>query len=51
MIEEPNRNPEMGEQMEDGGFEMVGIALERIPAFMAERSREYMEIARHSLLK
>jgi hypothetical protein len=32
--------------MADGGFELVDISVEKMPAFMAERTKVYTEVAR-----
>jgi tripartite-type tricarboxylate transporter receptor subunit TctC len=41
-----NKDPELRRKMVEGGFEVTDIALEAIPAFMAERSKDYLESAR-----
>ena len=52
MIDAINKDPEMRKQMIDGGFEPVDISMDRIPAFMQERSKEYVDMARRmGLLK
>jgi len=52
MIETLNKDPEMKKQMEDGGFEVIDIPFDKVPAFMAARSKEYIDIARRmGLLK
>jgi tripartite-type tricarboxylate transporter receptor subunit TctC len=52
MMDVLNKDPETRQQMIDGGYEPVDITVDMIPAFMAERSREYIDIAkRMGLLK
>jgi tripartite-type tricarboxylate transporter receptor subunit TctC len=52
MIAALNKDPGLRKQMEDGGFVVVDIALDGMPAFMREQSREYVEMARRmGLLK
>jgi tripartite-type tricarboxylate transporter receptor subunit TctC len=46
MMDAINKDPELRKRMTEGGFEVTDIAIEAIPAFMAERSREYMNSAR-----
>jgi tripartite-type tricarboxylate transporter receptor subunit TctC len=46
MIDVLNKEPDVRKQMVDGGYEPVDITVDKIPAFMAERSREYIEIAK-----
>ena len=52
MIEALNKDPELRKQMEDGGFVVVDISLDGMPAFMQQQSKEYIEMARRmGLLK
>jgi len=52
MIEALNKDPELRKQMEDGGFVVVDISLDGMPAFMQRQSKEYIEMARRTgLLK
>ncbi|MEO8103131.1 MAG: tripartite tricarboxylate transporter substrate binding protein [Betaproteobacteria bacterium] len=52
MFSEINRDPEFRQRMADGGFELTDITYDKMPAFMAERSRVYAEMAkRMGLLK
>ena len=52
MFAEINKDPEFRTRMADGGFELVDVPLEKIPAFMAERTKIYTEGARRmGLLK
>ena len=46
MMDVLNKEPDMRAQMTDGGYEPVDITVDKIPAFMAERSREYIDIAK-----
>ena len=47
-----NKDPEFRQRMADGGFELVDIGVDNMQAFMAERSKIYVETARRmGLLK
>jgi len=46
MMDAINKDSELRRRMAEGGFEVTDIALEAIPAFMAERSREYLNSAK-----
>jgi tripartite-type tricarboxylate transporter receptor subunit TctC len=46
MMDTINKDPELRRRMTEGGFEVTDIGLDAIPAFMAERSREYIESAK-----
>ena len=46
MMDAINKDPELRKRMVEGGFEVTDITLEQIPAFMAERSREYLNSAK-----
>lgn len=46
MMDAINKDPELRKRMLEGGFEVTDIPLDRIPAFMSERSREYLNSAR-----
>jgi len=46
MMESLNKDPDMRRKMVDGGFEVVDVPYDRIPAFMKERSAEYMNSAK-----
>ena len=46
MMDAINKDPELRRRMTEGGFEVTDIGIEAIPAFMAERSKEYMNSAR-----
>jgi len=41
-----NKDPELRRRMTEGGFEVTDIGLDRIPAFMKERSVEYLDAAK-----
>ena len=41
-----NKDPQILKWMADGGFEVVDIPYDKNAAFMAERSKEYLEIAK-----
>ena len=52
MFSEINRDPEFRQRMADGGFELTDITYDKMPAFMAERTKVYTEVAkRMGLLK
>ena len=52
MMAELNKDPQILKWMADGGFEVVDIPYDKNAAFMKERSKEYLEIAkRMGLLK
>jgi tripartite-type tricarboxylate transporter receptor subunit TctC len=46
MMSEINRDPEFQKRMADGGFELLDITYDKIPAFMAERTKVYTEVAK-----
>ncbi|CAG0954694.1 hypothetical protein BURK1_00391 [Burkholderiales bacterium] len=46
MMEALNKDPDMRRKMVDGGFEVIDVPYDRIPAFMAERRADYMNTAR-----
>ncbi len=46
MMDAVNKDPELRKRMQEGGFEVTDITLEMIPAFMKERSQEYMTSAK-----
>ncbi len=46
MMDTLNRDPELRKKMIDGGFEVIDIPVDKVPAFMQERSKEYLETAR-----
>lgn len=46
MFSEINADPDFRQKMADGGFELVDITVDKVPAFMAERSKIYIDIAK-----
>jgi tripartite-type tricarboxylate transporter receptor subunit TctC len=46
MFSEINRDPEFMKQMAEGGFELIDITYDKMPAFMAARRKAYVEIAK-----
>lgn len=46
IIDEINNDPEFIKRMEDGGFAMLNMSYEKIPAFMEARTKEYTAAAR-----
>ncbi len=46
MFSEINKDPDFQRRMAEGGFELVDIGLDKIPAFMAERTKVYTEAAK-----
>ena len=43
---EINKDPEFRQRMADGGFEIIDVPVEKVPAFMAERTKIYSDIAK-----
>ena len=41
-----NKDPDFRKQMVDGGFEPIDVGVDQIPAFMAQRKKDYEDIAR-----
>jgi len=41
-----NQDPAMRKQLTEGGFDLIDITLEKMPAFLAEKSRAYIEDAK-----
>jgi hypothetical protein len=41
-----NKDPELRKKMVDGGFEVIDITYDKIPAFMKERTQDYMGTAK-----
>jgi tripartite-type tricarboxylate transporter receptor subunit TctC len=41
-----NKDPDFRKQMVDGGFEPVDITVDKIPAFLAARKKDYEDVAR-----
>jgi len=46
MMDAINKDPELRKRMFDGGFEVTDITLEMMPAFMKERTQEYLNSAK-----
>ncbi len=46
MMDAINKDPELRKRMQEGGFEVTDITLEMVPAFMKERSQEYLNAAK-----
>ena len=46
MMDAINKDPELRKRMVEGGFEVVDVTLEMMPAFMKERSQEYLNSAK-----
>jgi tripartite-type tricarboxylate transporter receptor subunit TctC len=46
MMDALNKDPELRKRMQEGGFEVTDITLDMVPAFMKERSQEYMNSAK-----
>jgi tripartite-type tricarboxylate transporter receptor subunit TctC len=46
MMDAINKDPDLRRRMTEGGFEVTDIALEAIPAFMTERTRDYLDSAK-----
>lgn len=46
MFSQINRDAEFRRQMVDGGFELIDVTYEQMPAFMDERRKAYMAVAR-----
>jgi tripartite-type tricarboxylate transporter receptor subunit TctC len=46
MFSEVNKDPEFRQKMSDGGFELIDVTYDKIPAFMADRGKVYVEVAK-----
>jgi len=46
MMDGINKDPDLRKRMTEGGFEVTDISLEQIPAFVKERSLEYLNAAK-----
>jgi tripartite-type tricarboxylate transporter receptor subunit TctC len=46
MMDAINKDPELRKRMVDGGFEVTDVTYEQMPAFMKERTQEYMGTAK-----
>lgn len=43
---EINKDPDFRQRMTEGGFEIIDVPLDKMPAFMSERTKIYSEIAK-----
>jgi tripartite-type tricarboxylate transporter receptor subunit TctC len=43
---EINKDPDFRKRMADGGFEIIDVPVDKVPAFMAERTKVYTEVAK-----
>jgi len=41
-----NQDPEMRKKLTDGGYDVIDVTLEKMPAFLAEKAKAYIEDAR-----
>jgi tripartite-type tricarboxylate transporter receptor subunit TctC len=41
-----NQDPEMRKKLTDGGYDVIDITLDKMPAFLSEKSKAYVEDAR-----
>jgi tripartite-type tricarboxylate transporter receptor subunit TctC len=41
-----NQDPVMRKQLTDGGYDVIDVTLDKMPAFLAEKSRAYIEDAK-----
>jgi tripartite-type tricarboxylate transporter receptor subunit TctC len=46
MMDAINKDPELRKRMVEGGFEVIDVTLEMVPAFMAERTPQYLDSAK-----
>jgi len=46
MMEALNKDPELRKKMVDGGFEVIDVPYDKVPAFMKERTADYMNSAK-----
>jgi len=46
MMHAVNQDPAMRKQLTEGGYDLIDITLEQMPAFLAEKSRAYVEDAK-----
>ncbi len=44
IFSEINRDPEFRQKMADGGFELIDVTYDKMAAFMAERTKAYLEV-------
>jgi len=41
-----NQDPEMRQKLTDGGYDVIDVTLEKMPAFLAEKGKAYIEDAK-----
>jgi len=46
MMLEVNADPEMRKKLTDGGYDVIDVTLEKMPAFLAEKARAYIDDAK-----
>jgi len=46
MMDALNKDPELRKKMVEGGFEVIDVTYEKMPAFMKERTQDYMGTAK-----
>ena len=46
MMDAVNKDPELRRKMADGGFEVIDVGYDKVPAFMKERTADYMNSAK-----
>lgn len=46
MFSEVNKDPEFRQKMSELGFELIDVTYDKIPAFMADRGKVYVEVAK-----
>ena len=46
MLDGLNKDPDLRQKMTDAGFEMVDIPYDKVPAFVAEHTKDYMATAK-----
>ena len=46
MMLEVNADPEMRKRLTDGGYDVIDVTLEKMPAFLAEKAKAYIDDAK-----
>jgi tripartite-type tricarboxylate transporter receptor subunit TctC len=46
IFSEINKDADFRQKMADGGFELIDVTYDKMPAFIAERTKAYLEIAK-----
>jgi tripartite-type tricarboxylate transporter receptor subunit TctC len=46
MMHAVNQDPEMRQKLTDGGYDVIDVTLEKMPAFLAEKGKAYIEDAK-----